>query len=402
FAGHRRGNRRPLASSKPHSRVPESLGDFAVRLAHRLGISSIKDPGMNQKVAPLIEQNARYQPANREALLPAGAPDPGTRAIRVSVAASSAWIRPLQTEMARVIVGQKHLLDRLLIALLTNGHVLLEGVPGLAKTLALKTLANGVSVNFKRLQFTPDMLPADIVGTMIYSPHDGAFRTKHGPIFSNLILADEINRAPAKVQSALLEAMQERQVTIGDETYPLPNPFLVLATQNPLEQEGTYPLPEAQIDRFMMKVIVNYPTRTEERAILDAMATTEPMAVPRTVVSASQIIEARHIVNMLFVDDKVRDYIVDIVLATRPPIAAGLNLNGYIQTGASPRATIALTLAARAMAFLNGRHFVTPQDVKTVAMDVLRHRVSVTYEAEAENVTSENVIEKILNTLPVP
>jgi MoxR-like ATPase len=237
---------------------------------------------------------------------------------------------------------------------------------------------------------------------MIYNPQDGAFRTKHGPIFSNLILADEINRAPAKVQSALLEAMQERQVTIGDETYPLPTPFMVLATQNPLEQEGTYPLPEAQVDRFMMKVVVDYPTRAEERAILDAMATTEPMIVPRTVVSASQIFDARHVVNMVFVDDKVRDYIVDIVLATRPPIATALDLNGYVQYGASPRATIALTLGARAMAFLNGRHFVTPQDVKTVAMDVLRHRVSVTYEAEAENVTSKDVIERILNTLPVP
>src|SRR6202051_3360261 len=359
---------------------------------------------MNQKAAPpLIEQNARYQAVStvREPPPLAGAADPG-RAVRGTVAASSTWIRPLQQEMARVIVGQKHLLDRLLVALLTNGHVLLEGVPGLAKTLALKTLASCIALNFKRLQFTPDMLPADIVGTMIYNPQDGAFRTKQGPIFSNLILADEINRAPAKVQSALLEAMQERQVTIGDETYPLPAPFLVLATQNPLEQEGTYPLPEAQIDRFMMKVIVDYPTRVEERAILDAMATTEPMIVPRTVVSASQIVAARHVVNMLFVDDKVRDYIVDIVLATRPPIAAGFDLNGYVQTGASPRATIALTLAARGMAFLNGRHFVTPQDVKTVAMDVLRHRVSVTYEAEAENITSTHVIEKILNTLPVP
>jgi len=324
------------------------------------------------------------------------------RASREIVAENSAWIGPLREEMARVIVGQKHLLDRLLIALLTNGHVLLEGVPGLAKTLALKSLASCIAVRFKRLQFTPDMLPADIVGTMIYNPQDGGFRTKHGPIFSNLILADEINRAPAKVQSALLEAMQERQVTIGDETYPLPTPFLVLATQNPLEQEGTYPLPEAQIDRFMMKVIVDYPTRAEERSILDAMATTEPLIVPRTVVSASQILDARHVVNLLFVDDKVRDYIVDIVLATRPPIAAGLELNGYVQNGASPRATIALTLAARAMAFLSGRYFVTPQDVKTVAMDVLRHRVSVTYEAEAENVTSRDVIEKILNTLPVP
>jgi MoxR-like ATPase len=326
----------------------------------------------------------------------------GQAAAREMVVGNSAWIAPLRQEIGRVIVGQKHLVDRLLIAMLTNGHVLLEGVPGLAKTLTLKTLASCISVRFKRLQFTPDMLPADIVGTMIYSPQDGAFRTKQGPIFSNLVLADEINRAPAKVQSALLEAMQERQVTIGDETYPLPSPFLVLATQNPLEQEGTYPLPEAQIDRFMMKVIVDYPTRAEERAILDSMATTEPLLVPRTVVSAEQVVDARHVVNTLFVDEKVRDYIVDIVHATRPPIAADLNLNGYVQTGASPRATIALTLAARGMAFLNGRHFVTPQDVKSIAMDVLRHRVSVTYEAEAENVTSENIVEKILNTLPVP
>ena len=362
---------------------------------------------MNQKAAPPGGEqvlNPKYQPADTSQGQRAASliPESEMRATRDMVTANSTWIRPLREEMARVIVGQKHLVDRLLIALLTNGHVLLEGVPGLAKTLALKTLSSCISVRFKRLQFTPDMLPADIVGTMIYNPQDGAFRTKQGPIFSNLILADEINRAPAKVQSALLEAMQERQVTIGDETYPLPSPFLVLATQNPLEQEGTYPLPEAQIDRFMMKVIVDYPTRVEERSILDAMATTEPMVVPRTVVTASEIVDARHVVNMLFVDDKVRDYIVDIVLATRPPIAAGLNLNGYVQNGASPRATIALTLAARAMAFLNGRHFVTPQDVKTVAMDVLRHRVSVTYEAEAENVTSENVVEKILNTLPVP
>jgi MoxR-like ATPase len=347
---------------------------------------------MNQKATPpLSEPNARYLAA-----------DPAMRAARETVVAASAWILPLQQEMARVIVGQRHLLDRLLVALLTNGHVLLEGVPGLAKTLALKTLSNCIALDFKRLQFTPDMLPADIVGTMIYNPQDGAFRTKQGPIFSNLILADEINRAPAKVQSALLEAMQERQVTIGDETYLLPTPFLVLATQNPLEQEGTYPLPEAQIDRFMMKVIVTYPNRADERAILDAMATTEAMIVPRAVVSAAQIVAARHVVNTLYVDDKIRDYIVDLVLATRPPIAATLNLNGYIQNGASPRATIALTLGARAMAFLSGRHFVIPQDVKSIAMDVLRHRVSVTYEAEAENITSENVIEKILNALPVP
>jgi MoxR-like ATPase len=328
--------------------------------------------------------------------------DAALRAARENVLENSTWIAPLQLEMARVIVGQKHLLDRLLVALLTNGHVLLEGVPGLAKTLALKTLASGIAVRFKRLQFTPDMLPADIVGTMIYNPQDGAFRTKHGPIFSNLILADEINRAPAKVQSALLEAMQERQVTIGDETYPLPNPFLVLATQNPLEQEGTYPLPEAQIDRFLMKVIVTYPNRSEERAILDAMATSEALPSVRPVVSAQQILNARHVVNTLYVDDKIRNYIVDLVLATRPPIAKSLNLDGFIQTGASPRATINLTLAARAIAFLSGRHYVTPQDVKTIAMDVLRHRVSVTYEAEAENVSSEDVIQKILDALPVP
>jgi MoxR-like ATPase len=354
---------------------------------------------MNQKAAPPGGEQVLNIAEQRMA---SQTPGSEMRASREIITENSTWISPLREEMGRVIVGQKHLLDRLLIALLTNGHVLLEGVPGLAKTLALKSLANCLSVRFKRLQFTPDMLPADIVGTMIYNPQDGAFRTKHGPIFSNLILADEINRAPAKVQSALLEAMQERQVTIGDETYPLPTPFLVLATQNPLEHEGTYPLPEAQIDRFMMKVIVDYPTRAEERAILDAMATTEPMIVPRTVVSAAQILDARHVVNALFVDDKVRDYIVDIVLATRPPIAVGLDLNGYVQTGASPRATIALTLAARAMAFLSGRYFVTPQDVKTVAMDVLQHRVSVTYEAEAENVTSRDVVEKILNTLPVP
>ena len=365
---------------------------------------------MSQKpAAPYSEQsgNARFQPTQSAPVVQELRPqpvdaDPAMRAARERVIENSSWVKPLQQEMARVIVGQKHLLDRLLIALLTNGHVLLEGVPGLAKTLALKTLASCVAVRFKRLQFTPDMLPADIVGTMIYNPQDGVFRTKHGPIFSNLILADEINRAPAKVQSALLEGMQERQVTIGDETYALPNPFLVLATQNPLEQEGTYPLPEAQIDRFMMKVIVNYPSRAEERSILDAMATSEPLPVPRPVVSAEQIVNARHVVNTIYMDDKIRDYIVDLVLATRPPIANSLNLGAYIQNGASPRATINLTMAARAMAFLSGRHFVVPQDVKNIALDVLRHRVTVTYEAEAENITSENVVEKILNTLPVP
>jgi MoxR-like ATPase len=326
----------------------------------------------------------------------------GFRALRDVVQEHSVWIKPLQQEMSRVIVGQKQLLDRLLVALLTNGHVLLEGVPGLAKTLSLKTLANSVALDFKRLQFTPDMLPADIVGTMIYSPQDGKFRTKHGPIFSNLILADEINRAPAKVQSALLEAMQEHQVTIGEETYALPNPFLVLATQNPLEHEGTYPLPEAQIDRFMMKVVITYPNRAEERAILDANATTEPGLKIRRIVSGEQILKARHVVNSIHMDDKIRDYIVDLVLATRPPVATSLNINGFIQNGASPRATINLCLAARATAFINGRHFVTPQDVKTIALDVLRHRVTVSYEAEAENVTAEDIVRKLLDTIPVP
>jgi MoxR-like ATPase len=333
---------------------------------------------------------------------PEAGPNPAVQAVHDAVQETSAWVRPLQQEMGRVIVGQKHLIDRLLIALVTNGHVLLEGVPGLAKTLSLKTLAGGVNLHFQRVQFTPDMLPADIVGTMIYNPQGGEFRTKHGPIFSNLILADEINRAPAKVQSALLEAMQERQVTIGETTYELPNPFLVLATQNPLEQEGTYPLPEAQVDRFMMKVIIGYPDRAEERAILEAMATSEPSLRVQQVVSAEEIARARRVVNTIYVDDKIKDYIVDLVLATRNPKGAGLDLNGYIQTGASPRATINLTLASRAAAFLDGRGYVTPQDVKKLAPDVLRHRVAVSYEAEAENITSEDIIQKILDTLPVP
>jgi MoxR-like ATPase len=246
------------------------------------------------------------------------------------------------------------------------------------------------------------MLPADIVGTMIYNPQSGSFHTKHGPIFSNFILADEINRAPAKVQSALLEAMQERQVTLGDETYALPQPFLVMATQNPLEQEGTYPLPEAQVDRFMLKVFVDYPNRVEERAILDAMATSEPDLSVQPVVSGADIVAARQVVNSIYVDDKLKDYIVDIVLATRDPKRYGIDLNGYVRYGASPRATIALTLAARAGAFLNGRGYVTPQDIKSFALDVLRHRVAVSYEAEAENITSENIIAKVLETLPVP
>jgi MoxR-like ATPase len=352
---------------------------------------------------PTARANPQPAPTPGTALAsPVAGPNPTIQAVNVAVREASTWVRPLQQEIGRVIVGQKHLVERLLIALVTGGHVLLEGVPGLAKTLSLKTLAGAVSLRFQRIQFTPDMLPADIVGTMIYSAQDGAFRTEHGPIFSNLILADEINRAPAKVQSALLEAMQERQVTISHSTYELPNPFLVLATQNPLEHEGTYPLPEAQVDRFMMKVIIDYPNRAEERAILEAMATSEPSLGVQPVATADEIIRARRVVNTIYVDDKIKDYIVDLVLATRNPKAAKLDLNGYIQTGASPRATINLTLAARAAAFLDGRGYVTPQDVKKLAPDVLRHRLAVSYEAEAENITSEDIIQKILDTLPVP
>ncbi|NDG73652.1 MAG: ATPase, partial [Proteobacteria bacterium] len=299
-------------------------------------------------------------------------------------------------------VGQKVLVHRLLIGLLSNGHVLLEGVPGLAKTLTVRTLANSIRTGFQRLQFTPDLLPADLIGTLIYNPRDGEFSTKLGPIFSNLILADEINRAPAKVQSALLEAMQERQVTIGEQTFKLPDPFLVLATQNPIEQEGTYQLPEAQLDRFMLKVHVGYPTREEERSILDAMATSSPRLGVDAVVGPEEIIRARGVVNDIYVDDRVKDYIVNIVWATRDPAAAKLKLDGMLRYGASPRATIFLTLAAKANAFIAGRGYVTPQDVKSVGLDVLRHRVGISYEAEAESVTAESVIEQIFAGVAVP
>jgi MoxR-like ATPase len=286
--------------------------------------------------------------------------------------------------------------------MLSNGHVLLEGVPGLAKTLTVRTLAACVNASFQRLQFTPDLLPADLIGTLIYNPRETMFTTRKGPIFANLILADEINRAPAKVQSALLEAMQEHQVTISEETFPLPDPFLVLATQNPLEQEGTYPLPEAQLDRFMLKVVVGYPTRKEERAILDAMATSSPRLGVNHVISKDQILEAREVVNQIYVDDKVKDYIVDLVWATREPAAYKLKLEGMIRYGASPRATIYLTLAAKAHAFLQGRGYVTPHDVKSIGVEVLRHRVAVSYEAEAESITAEDIISKVFAGLPVP
>ena len=316
----------------------------------------------------------------------------------------SQWVAPLQNQLGRVVVGQKYLVDRLLIGLLANGHVLLEGVPGLAKTLTVKTLASAIQTNFSRIQFTPDLLPADVTGTQVFNPRTAEFNVKQGPIFANLILADEVNRAPAKVQSALLEAMQERQVTIGEKTFPLPDPFLVLATQNPLDQEGTYQLPEAQLDRFMLKVHVTYPTRAEERQVLDLMGTSSPRLGVDPVVSPAQILAAREVVNAIYVDERVKDYIVDVVFATRDPATAlrGQGLEGMVRCGASPRATINLTLAAKAHAFLHGRGYVTPQDVKSIGMDVLRHRIIVSYEAEAEELNSEGIVQRIFAGLAVP
>jgi MoxR-like ATPase len=326
----------------------------------------------------------------------------GISAINEAVKEAGAFTRPLFNELGKVIVGQNYLTERLVIGLLANGHVLLEGVPGLAKTLAVKSLAATINVKFARLQFTPDMLPADVIGTQIYNPQSGGFNTRKGPIFAHLILADEINRAPAKVQSALLEAMQEKQVTIGEQTFKLEEPFLVLATQNPIEQEGTYPLPEAQVDRFMLKLKIGYPSRTEERQILDLMARTSGTPFASAVVEAKQILKAREVINDIYMDDKVKEYIVDLVCATRDPDHYKIAVKDFIQLGASPRATIYLTLAAKAYAFLKGRGYVTPQDVKSIGMDVLRHRVAITYEAEAEEKTSETVIQKIFDELPVP
>ncbi|MAE52959.1 MAG: ATPase [Opitutae bacterium] len=315
----------------------------------------------------------------------------------------ASWVNLLKQEISRVIVGQKYLIDRLVIGLLANGHVLLEGVPGLAKTLAVKTLSDCIRGEFKRIQFTPDLLPADVIGTLIYSPNQGEFTTKKGPIFTNFLLADEINRAPAKVQSALLEGMQERQVTIGDETFPLPSPFLVLATENPIDQEGTYPLPEAQMDRFMLKLVVDYPERAEELKILDANANVSVSHKINEVVDADTIFRSRALIDQIYVDEKLKGYLVDLVLATRKPAEHGLSeLEAFIRFGASPRATISLALAAKAVAFTQGRSFVTPQDLKNIAPDVLRHRIIVSYEAEAENVNSDEIIQRILDTVPVP
>jgi len=314
----------------------------------------------------------------------------------------SSVLSNLIDEMRKVIVGQKNLIERLLVGILANGHILLEGVPGLAKTLSVMSLAKAMQVKYQRIQFTPDLLPADLIGTLIYNPRSGEFTTKKGPIFANIILADEINRAPAKVQSALLESMQERQVTIGDETFKLEDPFLVLATQNPIEQEGTYPLPEAQVDRFMLKLNIVYPSKSEEREILERMAVTDTNISVNPVISAGDIKRLRSVVDQIYIDDKIKDYIVDLVIATREPGKYNLDLDEFIEYGASPRATIYLTIASKAYAFLKGRGYVTPQDVKSIGMDVLRHRVIITYEAEAEEMTSEKVIQNIFDNIDVP
>jgi MoxR-like ATPase len=323
-------------------------------------------------------------------------------ALNEKIRRESEFIDILFNEIGKVIVGQKYMLERLVIGLLGNGHVLLEGVPGLAKTLAIKTLASSMKAKFQRIQFTPDLLPADLIGTLIYNQKDGNFTIKKGPVFSNFILADEINRAPAKVQSALLEAMQERQVTIGDTTFKLDEPFLVLATQNPIEQEGTYPLPEAQVDRFMLKVKITYPTREEELKIMK-LNSTQSLPEVKQVINPDDILRARSLVNEVYMDEKVEKYILDIVFATRNPKDYGLDeLSDLISYGASPRATINLALGARAMAFIRRRGYVIPEDVRSICYDVLRHRIAVTYEAEAEEITSEKIIQTILNRVEVP
>ncbi|HKB17371.1 MAG TPA: MoxR family ATPase [Planctomycetota bacterium] len=315
----------------------------------------------------------------------------------------SAFVSEIVREIEGVLVGQKKLVEGMLIGLLTGGHVLLEGVPGLAKSLAVACLAKAIRGSQNRVQFTPDLLPADLVGTEVYSPKTGEFSVKKGPIFTNLLLADEINRAPAKVQSALLEGMQERQVSIGGKSFPLPHPFLVLATQNPVEHEGTYPLPEAQVDRFALKVVLGYPTREEERSIVDRMARTGGIPEVRPVVDTERVLRARAVIDEIYVDDRIKDYVIALVFASREPGKANLEaLAGKILYGASPRASILLTLAAKAHAFLKGRGYVTPADIKGIAMEVLRHRVIVTYEAEAEGITSEDVVRRILDAVPVP
>ena len=341
-------------------------------------------------------------PAPAAAQTGSGAVDIDTTQLSELIQQQNTWVPTVREEMHRVIVGQEALVDRLLIGLLVNGHILLEGVPGLAKTLTVHALAGSISVDFQRIQFTPDLLPADLVGTLIYNPQSNEFSPKLGPVFSNLILADEINRAPAKVQSALLEAMQERQVTIGDTTYALPDPFLVLATQNPIDQEGTYQLPEAQLDRFLLKVMIDYPSQNEERRILDLMGTSAPVTETRAVIDSEAIVQSREMVNRIYIDDGVKNYIVALINATRYPESVDPQLKNLIRAGASPRGTINLTLAARANAYLQGRGYVVPQDIKDLVLDVLRHRILLTYEAEAEEITSEQIINRIVERTPVP
>ena len=329
--------------------------------------------------------------------------DGGITAINEKVLAESAFIHTLTSEFEKVIVGQKYLIERLLVALLANGHVLIEGVPGLAKTLSVKTLSGAINTKFQRIQFTPDLLPADLLGTLVYNPKDGSFTTKKGPIFANIILADEINRAPAKVQSALLEAMQERQVTIGENTFLLDDPFLVLATQNPIEQEGTYPLPEAQVDRFMLKLNITYPSIEEEHKIMKRMAFTNSNPEVRAVIGPEEIKRARNVVNQIYMDEKIEKYILDIVFATREPQKYKLDeIADLIQYGASTRATIYLSIASKALAFIQGRGYVTPQDVKSIGPDILRHRIIISYEAEAEEIISDDIIKKIFEEIEVP
>ncbi len=322
--------------------------------------------------------------------------------IQALVEKESSFVSKINEQMQSVIVAQRYLLDRLLIGLLADGHLLIEGVPGLAKTLAVNTLASAIKATFKRVQFTPDLLPADLTGTMIYNPQKAEFFARKGPIFANIVLADEINRAPAKVQSALLEAMQERQVTLGDETFKLEKPFMVLATQNPIEQEGTYPLPEAQVDRFMLKLKITYPSPTEERMIMDRMATARRIEVT-PVISTDDLLRAREVVGQIYVDDKIKDYIINIIFATREPNKYGLkDTADLIEYGASPRATLYLHVAARAHAFIQGRGYVTPEDIKAIGADVLRHRLALTYEAEAENVTADDLVARVFDTIEVP
>ncbi len=328
--------------------------------------------------------------------------DNSVREINAKVKDASSILSDVQREIGKAIVGQQYLVERLIIALLADGHILIEGVPGLAKTTSVRTLSRTIDTKFQRIQFTPDLLPADVIGTLVYNPKDGQFTTKLGPIFANIILADEINRAPSKVQSALLEAMQERQVTIGDHTFTLPKPFLVLATQNPIEQEGTYPLPEAQVDRFMLKLIVTYPNKREEKEILERMSTGREIPV-NPVITPTQLMQLRELMAQIYIDEKVKDYILDLVFATREPAQYRLEaLKPLIAYGASPRASIMLTVAAKAHAFLRGRGYVTPDDIKQIGLDVLRHRVLITYEAEAEEMTSEHMVKKIFDQIEVP